>query len=71
MAALYGEDPKNTTPEEFFGIFASFCNAFTNAKTENEVAKAKEAAERKREESKKQEEESRRKKKESSRRKKS
>ncbi|KAJ3413863.1 Dishevelled associated activator of morphogenesis 2 [Chytridiales sp. JEL 0842] len=38
---LYGEDPKTTAPDEFFGIFHKFCQMFTNAKTENEQAAAR------------------------------
>ena len=62
VTELYGEDPKNTAPEDFFGIFSAFCNAFSNAKTENEVARVKELADKKRDDTKKQEEETRRKK---------
>jgi dishevelled associated activator of morphogenesis len=50
---LYGEDPKNITPEEFFGIFAKFTQAYVAAKIDNETALAKEESERKREEAKK------------------
>jgi hypothetical protein len=50
---LYGEDPKNTTPEEFFGIFAKFTQSYVAAKIDNEAALAKEASEKKREEAKK------------------
>jgi hypothetical protein len=41
VVIFYGEDPKTTTPEEFFGIFARFCQMFTQAEKENEMAKAK------------------------------
>ncbi|KAJ3253672.1 hypothetical protein HK103_000398 [Boothiomyces macroporosus] len=61
---LYGEEPKNMTPEEFFGIFAKFTQAFIAAKIDNETAIAKELQEKKREEAKKDQEEKMRKKKE-------
>lgn len=35
---LYGEDPKTTTPEEFFGIFWQFIQGFMQAKADNEMA---------------------------------
>ncbi|KAJ3330667.1 hypothetical protein HDU76_005130 [Blyttiomyces sp. JEL0837] len=38
---LFAEDPKTTKPEEFFGIFFSFCQGFTQAKTDNMLAAAK------------------------------
>jgi hypothetical protein len=46
VAIMFGEDPKNTTPEEFFGIFSKFVQG-------NEAAIAKVASEKKREEAKK------------------
>ena len=52
-AMMFGEDPKNTTPEEFFGIFTKFVQGYLTCKTENELAIAKEASEKKREEAKK------------------
>ena len=32
---FYGEDPKLTPPDEFFGVFWGFCCAFSKAKSEN------------------------------------
>ncbi|KAH6581690.1 hypothetical protein BASA60_002277 [Batrachochytrium salamandrivorans] len=61
---LYGEDPKNATPEEFFGTFSKFTLAFLAAKADNETAVAKERELKKREEAKKATEDRRRKKKE-------
>jgi dishevelled associated activator of morphogenesis len=49
---FYGEDPKNMSPEEFFGVFSNFCRSFMAAKIDNEVAATKEAAEKKRTEAK-------------------
>ncbi|KAI8898114.1 hypothetical protein BC833DRAFT_649016 [Globomyces pollinis-pini] len=54
---LYGEDPKTATPEEFFGTFAGFSQAFIAAKAENELALAKDLAEKKKENAKKEQEE--------------
>ncbi|KAJ3270138.1 hypothetical protein HDV01_000523 [Terramyces sp. JEL0728] len=64
VVLLYGEEPKNMTPEEFFGIFAKFTQAFIAAKIDNETAVAKELQEKKREEAKRDQEEKMRKKKE-------
>jgi Formin Homology 2 Domain len=50
---LYVEEPKTTTPEEFFGIFSKFCQSYTAAKKENEMALQKELQDKKREEAKK------------------
>ncbi|KAI8924051.1 hypothetical protein BC831DRAFT_467748 [Entophlyctis helioformis] len=48
--ALYGEDPKTATPEDFFGTFAKFTQSVMAAKAENDQAAAKEVELRKREE---------------------
>jgi hypothetical protein len=53
VAIMFGEDPKNTTPEEFFGIFSKFVQGYQTCKVENEAAIAKVASEKKREEAKK------------------
>ena len=41
VVLYYGEDPKTTTSEEFFGIFVKFCSSFTNARLENDAAALK------------------------------
>ncbi|KAJ3212388.1 hypothetical protein HDU82_002067 [Entophlyctis luteolus] len=41
LVVLYGEDPRKTTPEEFFGVFRQFLTAYAQAKVENEMAAAK------------------------------
>jgi hypothetical protein len=50
---FFGEDPKATSPEEFFGVFANFCKAYLDAKRENELVNQKLEHEKKREEAKK------------------
>lgn len=50
---LYAEDPKTSTPEEFFGVFAKFVSSFTKSKAENDAWIAKEEQERKRDQAKK------------------
>ena len=60
---MYGEDPENVTPEEFLGIFAKFIHGYIAAKTENEVAIAKEIQEKKREGAKRDQDEAKKKKK--------
>jgi hypothetical protein len=64
LVMLYGEDPKMTTPEDFFGIFASFRSAFMNAQLENEMAAAKAIEQEKKEAEKRNMEERRKKKRE-------
>ncbi|KND03814.1 uncharacterized protein SPPG_01270 [Spizellomyces punctatus DAOM BR117] len=61
---LYGEDPKTITPEEFFGIFWQFCQGFTQAKLDNEMAIQKAIEEEKKEKEKRDREDRRRKKRE-------
>ncbi|KAJ3223051.1 Dishevelled associated activator of morphogenesis 2 [Clydaea vesicula] len=63
---LYGEDPKVMFPDEFFGIFSKFCSSFVGARTENEMAIAKEKETEKREAEKKVQDEKRRRKREAS-----
>lgn len=48
----YCEEPKTTAPEEFFGIFTKFCQAYTAAKKENLASEAKLAQDKKRDEAK-------------------
>ncbi|KAJ3232490.1 Disheveled-associated activator of morphogenesis 1 [Chytriomyces hyalinus] len=64
MVVLYGEDPKTTTPEEFFGTFRAFVNAFNAAKLDNEMAAAKLIEDEKKEAVKRNMEERRKKKRE-------
>ena len=64
LVILYGEDPKTTTPEDFFGIFSSFRSAFMNAQLENEMAAAKAVEQEKKEAEKRNMEERRKKKRE-------
>jgi len=61
---LYGEDPK-MEPEEFFGIFWKFCQAFAQAKVDNEEAAKKALADAKKEAERKDREDKRRRKRES------
>ena len=35
VVVLFGEDPKSTQPEEFFGIFSAFLTSVHDAKIEN------------------------------------
>ncbi|KAJ3265453.1 Dishevelled associated activator of morphogenesis 2, partial [Borealophlyctis nickersoniae] len=64
VVVIYGEDPKTTTPEEFFGIFWKFCQAFTQAKIDNETAVLKAIEAEKKEAALRDREEKRRKKRE-------
>lgn len=50
---LYAEEPKTTTPEDFFGIFSKFIQGYKAAKLDNEAASQKDIQEKKREEAKK------------------
>ncbi|KAJ3096868.1 hypothetical protein HDU97_005466 [Phlyctochytrium planicorne] len=64
LVTLYGEDPKTTTPEEFFGIFFKFVQSFNAAKNDNEQAVAKAVEAEKKEVEKRNMEERRKKKRE-------
>ncbi|KAJ3207200.1 hypothetical protein HDU67_007609 [Dinochytrium kinnereticum] len=64
LVNLYGEDAKTTTPEEFFGIFFKFVQAFNAAKTDNEQAVQKAVEAEKKEVEKRNMEERRKKKRE-------
>lgn len=56
----YAEDPKTATPEEFFGTFGRFAQAYLQAKAENEAVIARAAEEAKKEEQRRQREEQQR-----------
>ncbi|KAK9763046.1 hypothetical protein K7432_010651 [Basidiobolus ranarum] len=43
IVSLYGEDPKSTAPEEFFGIFKSFITLFNKASKDNAAFREKQA----------------------------
>ncbi|XP_072386147.1 disheveled-associated activator of morphogenesis 1 isoform X1 [Diabrotica undecimpunctata] len=45
---LFGEDPSNTQPDEFFGIFDTFLNAFIEARQDNENMRRRQEEEEKR-----------------------
>ncbi|XP_044748082.1 disheveled-associated activator of morphogenesis 1 isoform X1 [Coccinella septempunctata] len=45
---LFGEDPNNTQPDEFFGVFDSFLTSFTEARHDNESMKRRQEEEEKR-----------------------
>ena len=45
---LYGEDPKSTTPEDFFGIFSKFRDSFTEAQEDVKTWTARDAQEKER-----------------------
>ncbi|KAK9728732.1 Diaphanous FH3 Domain [Popillia japonica] len=45
---LFGEDPAQTQPDEFFGIFDAFLSAFTEAKQDNENMRKRQEEEEKR-----------------------
>ncbi|KAJ3158332.1 hypothetical protein HK101_001353 [Irineochytrium annulatum] len=62
----FGEDPKTTTPEEFFGVFWKFVQGFNGARLDNETAVAKAVEAEKKEEQKRTMEERRKKKREAS-----
>ncbi|KAJ3097088.1 Lysophospholipase 1, partial [Phlyctochytrium bullatum] len=64
LVNIYGEDPKTTTPEEFFGIFFRFVQSYNSAKSDNEQAVAKAAEAEKKEVEKRNMEERRKKKRE-------
>jgi hypothetical protein len=49
---FYGDEPKTSTPEEFFGVFAKFSKAYQAAKAENVAVRLKAEAEKNREEAK-------------------
>jgi hypothetical protein len=53
VVLLFGEDPKNMSPEEFFGTFQKFCVSYTLAKAENEAANKTEQEKREKKEKKK------------------
>ncbi|KAJ3174768.1 Dishevelled associated activator of morphogenesis 2 [Geranomyces variabilis] len=61
---LYGEDPKITTPEEFFGVFWQFVQGFAAARADNEMAIQKVLEAEKKEKEKRDREDRRRKKRE-------
>ena len=45
---MFGEDPKSTSGEDFFGVFNAFLNSFAESKGENiQMQKQKEEEERK------------------------
>lgn len=50
VVAYFGEDPKNTKPDEFFGIFKTFITSFERAKADNKAIKERELAAKKRKE---------------------
>ncbi|KAI8846857.1 hypothetical protein BC829DRAFT_445004 [Chytridium lagenaria] len=64
LVNVYGEDPKVTTPEEFFGIFFKFVQSYNAAKADNEHAVAKAVEAEKKEVEKRNMEERRKKKRE-------
>ncbi|TPX33081.1 hypothetical protein SmJEL517_g03929 [Synchytrium microbalum] len=66
LCNLYGEDPKTTTPEEFFGILLKFVRDFNQARADNDQAVAKQIELDKREREKVDRELARRKKRETS-----
>ncbi|KAK9720522.1 hypothetical protein K7432_004102 [Basidiobolus ranarum] len=43
IVSLYGEDPKSTAPEEFFGVFKSFATLFSKASKDNAALREKQA----------------------------
>ncbi|ORX92728.1 FH2-domain-containing protein [Basidiobolus meristosporus CBS 931.73] len=43
IVTLYGEDPKSTAPEEFFGVFKSFITLFAKASKDNASLRDKQA----------------------------
>lgn len=45
---LFGEDPTNAQPDEFFGVFDSFLNSFVEARQDNENMKRRHEEEEKR-----------------------
>ncbi|KAL3267040.1 hypothetical protein HHI36_011182 [Cryptolaemus montrouzieri] len=45
---LFGEEPANTQPDEFFGVFDSFLNSFSEARQDNENMKRRQEEEEKR-----------------------
>lgn len=45
---LFGEDPATAQPDEFFGIFDTFLNAFTEARQDNENMRKRQEEEEKR-----------------------
>lgn len=45
----FGEDPKKSQPDEFFGVFDLFLQSFTDARLENERFKKQKEEEKKRE----------------------
>lgn len=45
---LFGEDPNNTQPDEFFGVFDAFVSSFAEARHDNENMKRKQEEEEKR-----------------------
>ncbi|CAG8587781.1 5192_t:CDS:2, partial [Funneliformis mosseae] len=50
VVAYFGEDPKNTKPDEFFGVFKTFITSFEKARNENKQQRERELAIQKRKE---------------------
>ncbi|CAG8744722.1 14851_t:CDS:2, partial [Cetraspora pellucida] len=50
VVAYFGEDSKNTKPDEFFGIFKTFLTSFERVRTDNKAIKDRELAAKKRKE---------------------
>ncbi|CAI2186042.1 20571_t:CDS:2, partial [Funneliformis geosporum] len=50
VVAYFGEDPKNTKPDEFFGVFKTFITSFEKARHDNKQQRERELAIQKRKE---------------------
>jgi len=50
VVSYFGEDPKSTKPDEFFGIFKTFISSFERARYDNKVQKERELVLQKRKE---------------------
>ncbi|CAG8544118.1 19641_t:CDS:10 [Racocetra fulgida] len=50
VVAYFGEDPKNTKPDEFFGIFKTFLTSFERVRNDNKAIRDRELAAKKRQE---------------------